>query len=109
MGGAVNNGFAGNGGSGGGAFGQRGAVDGASSPNGTFNTIGGIGQGRTTRAFGEAGGTLYSSGGDGHNAWVSGYRDGAPNTGNGGAAIVQHSGEPANTGGSGIILIRNKR
>lgn len=61
---------------------------------------GGKGQGRTTRAFGEASGTLYSSaGGNG------GAANGSPNTGNGAQGRSIRSSWWA-TGGSGIVIVR---
>ena len=59
-----------------------------------------------TREFGEETGTLYSKGGNG-----GGYQgvgaDGAVNTGNGGGSSYYN--KTAGNGGSGIVIIRNKR
>lgn len=99
-------------------------------------SYGGKGQGTTTRAFGEAGGELYSGGGgagagkmynvayspggaggggDGAvctNNYDSGADDrgspGEPNTGGGGGGGCYGSGS-GGAGGSGIVIIRNTR
>lgn len=115
----------GNGGSGGGAGGNGGAGSGGGaggSDGGNGATVGaytgGTGQGTTTREFGEPGGTLYAGGGAGNGEYAAaggsggggssstGYHTagnpGTVNTGGGGASL-------AGTGGSGIIVIRNKR
>lgn len=117
----------GDGGSGGGAGGPFqspytgygvGGTDGADGTGYGFTSVnmgqhgeGGKGQGRTTRAFGEASGALFSKGGDGApcNPTDRIPQSGAPNTGNGGDG-AQTWGTPG-TGGSGIIMIRwrNKR
>ena len=115
-------GSGGNGGSGGGGFGGAGGSDGG---NGSGDNVG-PGQGATTREFGEAGGNLYSGGGGGAvngaggaggggggcpTASGSNGVDGTANTGGGGGAGSRlkypytHSG----AGGSGIVIIRNKR
>ena len=109
-GGAAGNGGAGSGGGAGGSDGGNGATVSA--------TTGGTGQGTTTREFGEPGGTLYAGGGAGNGEYAAaggsggggssstGYHTagnpGTVNTGGGGASL-------AGTGGSGIIVIRNKR
>lgn len=114
-------GHGGNGGSGGGGSGGSGGSDGG---NGSGVSVG-TGQGATTREFGEAGGNLYSGGGGGAvngaggaggggagcpTASGSNGVDGTANTGGGGGAGSRltsstHSG----AGGSGIVIIRNKR
>ena len=115
-------GHGGNGGSGGGGFGGSGGSDGG---NGSGDNVG-TGQGATTREFGEAGGNLYSGGGGGAANGAGGAGgggagcptasgsngvDGTANTGGGGGAGSRliypytHSG----AGGSGIVIIRNKR
>ena len=68
---------------------------------GTWYTYprGGIGQGTTTRAFGESEGTLYSTGGYG-SGWFTSGSNGAENTGNGGSNGTNL------IGGSGIAIIR---
>lgn len=67
---------------------------------------GGKGQGKTTKAFGDANGTLYSTAGNGA---VYGQKcsAGADNTGNGatGGGFTRYNSEQA-AGGSGIVLIR---
>ena len=101
----------GNGGSGGGIFTASAGSDGNN--GGTYSSssgwIGGKGQRSvagpngetgTTREFGESSGTLYSKGGGGQST-----ASGAANTGNGGGGHKTGSGK----GGSGIIIIRNKR
>ena len=62
----------------------------------------GTGQGTTTREFGEAGGNLYSSGGS-----CPSSASGPDNSGNGGGGCGGRC--TAGTGGSGIVIIRNKR
>lgn len=90
------------GGSGGGGYLGTGGEDGADGTAGESNR-GGKGQGTTTRAFGESKGTLYSSGGDAPGS----YTAPAANTGDGAPAGISNS-TPHN-GGSGIVIIRNKR
>ncbi len=96
----------GSGGSGGGSgpYGE-GGVDGADGTDGGKGSAG-KGQGATTREFGEKTGTLYSNGGT--------CSEGAPspmgdNTGNGGSGRPWNTNGPGGTGGSGIIIIRNRR
>lgn len=72
--------------------------DGEVAPQGSTACAVGTGQGTTTRAFGEANGDLYASGGDAF-ATTPSEDPGIPNSGNGGC-----SGYP---GCSGVILIRN--
>ena len=122
----------GNGGSGGGYGGStsNGGSDGGNGSGGNP----GIGQGRTTREFGQSGATLYAGGGGGGNyaAWgdwggpggaggggagtqnCSNGLNGTANTGGGGGGgYAVGGGEGTNTyggsGGSGIVVIRNKR
>lgn len=95
------------GGSGGGAglsggTGGAGGVDGANGEK-NGNYAGGLGQGTTTRAFGEEKGKLYATGGDGSNGSNSTV-NGNPNTGDGASGGAD--GEPGGTGGSGIVIIR---
>jgi hypothetical protein len=104
-----NGGHGGNGGSGGGEAAQ--SVGGSDGGNGV--PAGGTGQGTTTREFGEDTGTLYAGGGSAYNATVggaggggAGKTSGEPNTGGGAGGVGSGSGY---TGGSGIVIIRNKR
>lgn len=90
--------FGGDGGSGGGGAGGYGGTDGRAGTN-----SGGSGQGTTTREFGDAGGTLYASGGDGG---VAVPISGADNTGDGGDGGKNVK---SGSGGSGIVIIRNSR
>ena len=89
--------YGGAGGSGGSGYGTVGGVDGG---DGTYN--GGAGQGRTTREFEEADGTLYSTGGSMKKHDPDGVYFGEPNTGDGGDSEYYD-------GGSGIVIIRNAR
>lgn len=99
----------------------KGGTDGG---NAAFTASGsrGIGQGTTTREFGESSGTLYSGGGSGANrggdmtAIAGGAGGGGTggtgtaggtNTGGGGGGAAAESG--GGTGGSGIVVIRNSR
>lgn len=71
----------------------------------------GIGQHTTTREFGEAAGKLYSNGG-GTAAFSQPGTSGAANTGNGGqgsGAVNSGPAPAAGDGGSGIVIIRNRR
>lgn len=127
------NAHGGAGGSGGGAGGHGGAsgseggapggVDGGNGTNGQYQNVtlasGGAGQGTTTRAFGEADGVLYATGGGAggnyHKSAGTSYPQGAgggnnPNTGDGGkGGGYKASGGAATAGGSGVIIIRNHR
>ena len=116
-----------------GGEGQRQGGDGAS--DGESSETGGKGQGRTTRAFAETGGTLYAGGGGGggsrHSADASMVKtpgvggdgggadgsvynavgnDAAPNTGGGGGGggcdYVTRKYYSGGAGGSGIVIIR---
>ena len=109
----------GSGGSGGGGTGGNGGSDGS---DGTLiSSNGGIGQGTTTREFGEETGALYAGGGggangaggeggggngDGYNG-ASHATDGADNLGGGGGG--SQSAASGGNGGSGIVIIRNTR
>ncbi len=113
-----------NGGSGGGGPGQyviiykgtpieynpgNGGVNGSNGNPGV--SVGGTGQGTTTKDWGEAGGTLRASGGmggDALNAITSNAGTGQPNTGDGGGGGNHYGGSFQNggAGGSGIVLIR---
>ena len=92
----------GDGGSGGGGCYGTGGTDGADGVGSTY-TNAGKGQGTTTREFGDANGTLYSTGGDGGKGTA-----GKQNTGNGGAG-AKNDGSSGGSGGSGIVIIRNAR
>lgn len=114
---------AGKGGSGGGS---RGGIDvtkgnGGSDGSNGFGTSPGIGQGTTTREFGDPGGELYAGGGGGADnsgnhasggagGGGGGELPGAANTGGGGGGgkfgASNGMGYP---GGSGIVIIRNHR
>lgn len=122
-GGTKEGGRGGDGGSGGGSAGASGGSNG-----GNGRGAGGAGQGTTTREFGESTGKLYAGGGGG--SWCynedtaimppgsggsggggngtrydgSGGTSGAANTGGGGGG-----GSARAQGGSGIVIIRNKR
>ena len=134
----VPSGPGGNGGSGGGGSNNANGAAGSGGSNGsngfasaggsgTSPTNGGIGQGSTTREFGEAGGTLYAGGGGGgfgnSDAGRAGgaggggtgggwsgppATNGQPNTG-GGAGGNGHLTGVIAAGGSGIVIIRNHR
>lgn len=92
-----------NGGSGGGGYGGAGGTDGADGDPGVANW-GGTGQGTTTTAFGENIGTAYGAGGNGLS--YGDYVIAGANTGRGADA---GSTSVCNNGGSGIVIIRNKR
>lgn len=121
-----------NGGSGGGTMCANGGKDGADGAvySGTTWTPG-KGQHSTTREFGESNGKLYAGGGGGggsaaapgkggdggggYGCWKGAAKatDGSANTGGGaGGCSSDENGVHANTvalGGSGIVIIRNKR
>ena len=117
-----NGGDGGSGGGGGGFSGRNGGNGGSDGNNGQGSTYdrGGSGQGRTTRAFGETGGTLYSGGGAGGRGYPSSnpgsggpgggggqHGNGTPNTGGGGGGGGDESNiSSGGSGGSGIILMR---
>ena len=104
----------GNGGSGGGA--SESIKGGSNGSNGDSNEkykyIGGQGQGTTTREFGESTGRLYAGGGGGNMGGLGGAGGGGNDSQNG----IANSGGGAGagsgrtfSGGSGIVVIRNKR
>nr|DAL02183.1 MAG TPA: hypothetical protein [Caudoviricetes sp.] len=97
------------GGSGGGAgsrtMGGSGGIDGGDGAFGGGQIPGGKGQGSTTRAFGDASGTLYASGGSGGDSSGAGT-GGGENTGNGGGGMGNRSSSSYGKGGSGICIVR---
>lgn len=95
--------YGGNGGSGGGGcFGSSGADGGDGTGDSSGTSHGGTGQHATTREFGNYNGKLYASGGKPEmKDYYGGYFSGGNNTGNGG--------DQGNRGGSGIVIVRNKR
>ena len=111
-----NGGKGGNGGSGGGANDAMGGSDGSDGKyTWTSASLVGIGQHRTTREFAEGGATLYAGGGTGFgNDWYGGadggggaaYSPGTDGLGGGGGGGYWKLGA---RGGSGIVIIRNKR
>ena len=135
-GGGASANYGGSGGSGGGGAcstnvntGANGGSDGSNGTGGD-RASGGTGQGTTTKEFGEEDGTLYAGGG-GSAQWNSDGRrggyggaggggnggagspgtDGATNTGGGGGGSLgpENFAYPGANGGSGIVIIRNKR
>lgn len=108
----------GNGGSGGGGSGSLGGTNGA---NGGGN--GGTGQGTTTREFEDSTRSIYAGGGSGggNNGAADAsagkgetgsmnHTSGVANTGGGGGGGKEFSGEhQGRSGGSGIVVIRNRR
>lgn len=116
----------GDGGSGGGAWGDAsytGGIDGADGNGGSESRPGGTGQGRTTRAFEEENGELFASGGNGgYSGGLSpeitpNPQAGASNTGNGGdgdcywtykdsKGTTRYNYKSGKSGGSGIVIIR---
>ena len=119
-----NDGKGGDGGSGGGAYGSNGARYGGtdgSDGEGPDNSRG-KGQGSTTREFGESSGRLYSGGGSSGQLTSVGASKppidetaGAPKTsppanrGGGGGGTDHVNASTGTAGGSGIVIIRNKR
>ena len=121
--------YGGYGGSGGGAGHNTTGVAGDGGSNGgnggnSASGGGGVGQGTTTREFGEASGTLYSGGGGGGGSADTGTggaggggnganyaganaTSGTVNTGGGGGGKAYQ--KTAGTGGSGIVVIRDHR
>ena len=120
-------GGSGGGGYGGGDVGGAGGSDGGNGTRFNLNSTGGSGQGTTTREFGSSSGTLYAGGGGG-----AGKPGGTGGSGGGGAGLHvdyydKQGGSPGATntggggggyswttfrggaGGSGIVVIRNKR
>ncbi len=131
----VSNGAGGNGGSGGGGSNNANGSAGPGGSDGAGGAIGsggdakngGQGQGVTTREFGEASGALYAGGGGGGfgnsaagraggsggggtgGGWSTPFStNGVVNTG-GGAGGNGHATGAVAAGGSGIIIIRNRR
>jgi hypothetical protein len=110
------------GGSGGGAPASSTGYGGTDGSDGEGGNNPGSGQGRTTRAFEEADGELFSSGGRGGNAYTGGsssahsVKAGAPNTGDGGygdsgyyytsGSTRRFGSQKGKNGGSGIVIIR---
>lgn len=107
--------------------GGNGGSNGSNGYPGGSGVLGGAGQGTTTREFGEASGTLYADGGGGAGYYSTklgglggsglGGRgfgsqgsptSGQTNTGSGGGGASKGS-ATAGYGGSGILIIRNKR
>lgn len=102
-----NGGAGGSGGGGGKSAGGSDGGNGGSYYYGSFQYIGGKGQGSTTREFGESTSTLYAGGGGGNEG-----AGGAGGGGTNGAGVVNTGGGGGgrlNAGGSGIVIIRNKR
>ena len=110
------------GGSGGGSIGGNGGTDGSNGGNG-LDRKGGIGQGTSTREFGEASGTLYAGGGGGALSGVGGSggggngatpkiaaTSGEVNAGGGGGGGYTDMSNPVlgvgGNGGSGIVILR---
>ena len=107
--------YGGDGGSGGGSGTLSQDKDGAYSKAGVGGTDGangqgthpGTGQGTTTREFGESGGTLYATGGEGAAALNITPDPVSQNTGDGGNGAGGSN--ESTSGGSGIVIIRNAR
>ena len=107
--------YGGDGGSGGGSGTLSKDKDGAYSKAGVGGTDGangqgthpGTGQGTTTREFGESGGTLYATGGEGAAAPNITPDPVSQNTGDGGNGAGGST--ESTSGGSGIVIIRNAR
>lgn len=136
---STTDGNGGNGGSGGGGIFASGGSDGYDGSKGggqSSYAYGGKGQrslnqGTTTKEFGESTGTLYAGGGGGGGSGAGGYpagsggaggggkgggrgaaaENGTPNTGGGGGGggWAWGAGDAPGKGGSGIVIIRNKR
>lgn len=124
--GGITNGPGGNGGSGGGFHFNNGGSDGGN--GGGSDGTNSMGQGTTTREFGDSNATLYSGGGGGgrwtvatyggdggggngksENYGVVGTMNGTANLGGGGggnATFPRGGGVAAGSGGSGIVIIR---
>lgn len=99
----------------GGSGGARASLSGSSevyyaggTDGGNGNNSGGVGQGTTTRAFGESTGALYAKGGDA-SARSSVIGPTSPNTGDGGGSNWSSDNNPTYPGASGIVIIRNHR
>ena len=111
----------GDGGSGGGGWvqnmGRDGGSDGSNAPG--QSNLAGVGQGTTTREFGESTGDLYAGGGGGRGTEEiglggaggggNGGENGTPNTGGGSGGCLSINSSSNPIGGSGIIIIRNHR
>lgn len=103
----------GNGGSGGGTNGYTGGSDGANGGG----ARGGVGQGNTTREFGEPTGDLYAGGGAGYSgdSNIQGGGGGGGSSSEAGKTNLGGGGGGGNysnhgkAGGSGIVIIRNAR
>lgn len=80
----------------------------AGGTDGSNGAGGGIGQGTTTRAFGEPTGDLYAKGGDASSR-SSAIGPTSPNTGDGGGSNWASNNNPTYPGASGIVIIRNHR
>lgn len=124
-GGAAGSGTDGTSGAGGSNGGNGG--DGINGTDGSNQGVGGTGQGTTTREFSETSGALYSGGGagarvyyvnsqNGGNGGGGGVRSGIGDSGDvntggggGGSGANNSNAEDAGYGGSGIVIIRNKR
>ena len=98
--------YGGNGGSGGGPIGGKGGSNGSNGSSGATTNVG-LGQGTTTREFGEESGDLYAGGGGGYGA--NGGAGGGGNALSEGAANTGGGGGCSRNGGSGIVIIRNAR
>lgn len=131
----------GKGGSGGGGHGDNtnpynggaGGSNGGNGKNGSYtaNQTYGLGQGTTTREFGETTGTLYAGGGGGGAGYIKSDRmgdggaggsggggngagwgaatNGTANTGGGGGGGCKLGNATPGSGGSGVVIIRNNR
>ena len=112
----------GNGGSGGGATASIGGTDGEKGKSySSASYSGGMGQGSTTREFGEASGKLYAGGGGGGPGGATSPAQGGSGGGGSGSSGIGSSGTPntgggggggksgGGSGGSGIVIIRNSR
>lgn len=116
-------GVGGNGGSGGGTGNNgKGGSDGSDGGGGIAQIQAGIGQGSTTREFGELTGKLYAGGGSGAGGGTggeggggnAGYNaaggNGVKNSGGGGGGTKSYhkpAAFPGGKGGSGIVCLRN--
>ena len=111
----------GNGGSGGGQLKGDTAYDGGSDGSNGGRSIlsqhGGVGQGTTTREFGEETGTLYAGGGGAYNSRSIFGKGGLGGDADGGTSAMDNTGggaggadnDSVTSGGSGIVVIRNTR
>lgn len=125
-GGKCNNKYTGgDGGSGGGGYAGSKSSAGSGGSDGengdSTNRPGGVGQGSTTREFGEISNTLYAGGGGGASNASGVYPSGGSGGGGSGGDTTAHDGQTntgggagggillTKTGGSGIVIIRNAR